>query len=165
MPLKKEQKVKLVDEIGADIKKKGAVIFIDFKGVKIKPLEKLRQELKASGSALRVVRKSFLTRAVHDAFGKEDYGVFNAKKLDGQVAVIFGDVLTAAKSCASFARQEKTFKFLGGIFEGRVLSAQETIALAAIPSRQELLAQLAFVLNSPIQGLAIAFNEISKKKQ
>ena len=170
--LRKDQKIKLVEEISSDIKGEKAVLFVDFKSVKTKSIEKLRHDLKNAGAAMRVVRKTLLGKAIG---GINIVDSFEVKKLEGQVAVVFGDILSGAKACAAFAKQEKSFKFLGGILEGRLLSAKEAAALATIPSRYELLGQLAVMLNSPIRGLAvalngipkslvIALNEISKKK-
>ena len=170
--LRKDQKIKLVEEISSNIKGEKAVLFIDFKSVKTKSIEKLRHDLKNVGAAMRVVRKTLLGKAIG---GINIVDSFEVKKLEGQVAVVFGDILSGAKACAAFAKQEKNFKFLGGILEGRLLSAKEAAALATIPSRHELLGQLAVTLNSPMRGLAvalngipkslvIALNEISKKK-
>ncbi|OHA47256.1 MAG: 50S ribosomal protein L10 [Candidatus Terrybacteria bacterium RIFCSPLOWO2_01_FULL_44_24] len=170
--LKKEQKIKLVDEIGKDMALNKSVIFVDFRNVKTKPIEGLRDELKKTGSSMRVVRKTLLGRAIESLNLGEK---LNVKTLEGQIAVIFGDVIGAAKACAAFAKKEKSFKFVGGIMEGHFLSPKEAAALATIPSRHELLGQLVWTLASPMQGLVVTLNgiprslvialsEISKKK-
>ena len=107
--LRKDQKIKLVEEISSDIKGEKAVLFVDFKSVKTKSIEKLRHDLKNAGAAMRVVRKTLLGKAIG---GINIVDSFEVKKLEGQVAVVFGDILSGAKACAAFARQEKSFKFL-----------------------------------------------------
>ena len=110
-----------------------SVIFVDFRNVKTKPIEGLRDELKKTGSSMRVVRKTLLGRAIESLNLGEK---LNVKTLEGQIAVIFGDVIGAAKACAAFAKKEKSFKFVGGIMEGHFLSPKEAAALATIPSRR-----------------------------
>ncbi len=157
--LRKEHKTKIVDDVGTRIGAHQAALFVDFKGIKTKPLEGLRHDLRGTGASMRIVRKTLLVRAV-EAQGVEDAS--GVRALQGQVAVIFGDVLGAAKACAAFAKKEKAFKFLGGILDGRMLSANEATSLAAIPGRQELLGQLVYVMSSPMRGLAVTLNAIPR---
>jgi len=100
------------------------------------------------------------------------------KVLEGTCAIspIRGDVAALAKLLVQFQKEHQGFVLQGGILTGQMLGAEELKTLAALPSRQALLSQLAgvvqsplrslaFVLNAPIRGLAIALAAVAQKKE
>ena len=80
-----------------------------------------------------------------------------AKELKGEIGVTFGyeDQVEPAKTLIKFAKENETFKVLAAILAGNVLNDKQVIALAKLPSREALLAQLVGVLQAPIRGLAV----------
>jgi large subunit ribosomal protein L10 len=83
-----------------------------------------------------------------------------------ELAVIYGtDLLAPARKSYEFAKAHKdTFGILGGIFDGEFKSQSEMLSIATIPSREVLLSQLAYLLKSPMQKLAIGLSEVAKSK-
>ena len=80
------------------------------------------------------------------------------EELRGEVGIIFGyeDQAAPAKAASKFAKENKSFRILKGFLGGKLIEAPEVMALARLPSREELLAELARALNSPIQSLVNA---------
>ena len=141
---------------------KGAtgVVFAGFNKLRVADERDLRKQLRAEGVSYVVTKKSLWKRAMESA------GFTGVPDLDGQLALAYGsDPIAPAKGVANFAKKhEGMVAILGGIFGGKLLGAPEMQAMAAIPPRETLLAMLANVLNSPIQGLAIALDAVAKKK-
>ncbi len=118
-------------------------------------LGQFRRELKKVGAEFKVAKKTFLRR-VADAL---KLGV-NPEELQGEVGVIFGyeDQAAPTKVIAKFGKANKTFKVLMGLLGGKVIEAAGVAALAKLPSREEMLAQVARAFNSPIQSLVNALS-------
>ena len=83
-----------------------------------------------------------------------------------ELAVIYGeDLLSPARLSYEFSKNNKDmFTILGGIFDGEFKSQSEMLSIATIPSREVLLSQLAYLLKSPMQRIAIGLSEVAKKK-
>jgi large subunit ribosomal protein L10 len=148
--MKRQEKQSLIDEVALDIKGSKALVFSDFKGVSVKHLTVLRNELRKTGSKFQVMKKTFL----HIALEKAGVAV-DGRKLDGQVGVAFSvDEVAAAKTIADFAKANKDvpLTIVGGALEGKSLSSDEVKALAKLPSKDELRAKLAGTLEAPIAG-------------
>ncbi len=148
--LSRDQKSKLITELAERFGRQRISIFADIRGLSVMKLAQFRRELKKIGAELKVIKKTLLKRAL-DAVGV----AIEPKALDGEIGVIFGyeDQIAAAKAASKFAKDNETFKFLKGILEGKILEASSVLALAKLPPREQLLAQLAGALNSTIQGL------------
>ena len=151
--LTKSEKIEVVEGLTERFKRQRVSIFADFRGISVAKLSALRRELKKLGAEFKVAKKTLLKRAIEAASA----GEIEPKTLEGEIGVIFGyeDQIEPAKAVAKFAKENETFKVLKGILAGKVLEAKEVLALAKLPAREQLLAQLAYVLNEPIQGLAM----------
>lgn len=152
--LTKSEKAELVRELADRFGRQRLSIFTDIRGISVAKLSAFRRELKALGAELKVAKKTLLARAIQAAGSAA--GAIEPKALDGEIAVIFGyeDQIAPAKAVAKFAKENETFNVLKGLLAGAVIEAQEVLALATLPSRAELVAELAFVLQAPIRGLA-----------
>ena len=172
MPLTREKKTKIVEELAGRFKKQKIAIFTDFLGVNVTKLTTLRREMKKAGAEFKVAKKTFLRIALK-AIGIE----YDPKTLEGEIGVIFGyeDQIGPVKTAAKFSKENTTFTVLKGILDGKFLEGREVLTLAKLPGREQLLAQLAWVLNSPIQGfhtvlhgnlrnLVVVLNKIKEKK-
>lgn len=146
----KKQKELIVKDITDKLKNSSAVVFSDFKGLKVKDMSALRKELRSEGIDFQVIKKTLIDIALKDAGLKVD-----VKKLEGQIAlaVSSGDEVAAAKIIAKAAKLNENMKIVGGILGKNVLTAEEVGALAKLPSKEELLAKLVGTLNAPISGL------------
>lgn len=144
----KQQKEALIAEVAEKIKGSKALVFANFKGVTVKNVTLIRQELRKSGSSWQVLKKTLLNLALKDAGVEVD-----ARALDGQVGVAFShDEVAAAKVIADFQKANKdvTFSIEGGALGKKALSVAEVKALAKLPSQDELRAQLVGTLQAPI---------------
>ena len=172
MALTKEKKVAIVSKLDDALATSGGVVFVNFHGLSVAEATKLRGEMKKLGVGYTVAKKTLLKRALA---AKGYTGELPA--LDGEVAIAYSlDQVAPAKSAHTFAKKnEGKFALLGGILDGRYLSAVEAKTLAAIPGREQLYGQLVSVLVGPMRGLVtvasglqrglvIALSEVAKKK-
>lgn len=149
MPLGKEQKQKIIQDLKEKITKQRAMIFVDVKGLTVNELSVLKKRLNEANATLQVVKKTLLGLACKEA----DFGL-NPKELQGQLALIFafGDEAAPAGIVYSFGKTNPLLRITGGYFENRIRSAEEMIEIAKLPSRQQLFARVAGILRSPLYG-------------
>jgi len=145
----KQQKEVIIRELAEKLKNSKAVVFSDYKGLKVKDMTVLRRDLRAEGVDLKVLKKTLINIALKDAGIEMD-----AKALEGQVAVAISsrDEVAAAKIIAKLAKVNENLKIVGGILGTKELSVAEVDALAKLPSKEELLAKLVGTLNAPVSG-------------
>lgn len=150
MQQNKSEKSRLIAEVAAKAKGSKALVFANFKGVSVKDITTLRRSLRETGSGWQVLKKTLLNRALDEVGVKVD-----ARSLDGQVGVAFSsDEVAAAKTIADFlkANKESTLSIVGGSLGSEALSIEAVKALAKLPSRDELRAELVGTLQAPISG-------------
>lgn len=144
----KQQKEALVQQVTESIKSSKALVFANYKGVTVKDITAIRQELRKSGSSWQVMKKTLLNIALKNAGVEVD-----ARALEGQVGVAFShDEVAAAKVIADFqkAHKEVTLSIEGGALGTKALSAAEVKALSKLPSQDEMRAKLVGTLQAPI---------------
>jgi len=151
MPLTKEQKKNIVKELKDNIAEQKTMVFVSVKGLKASELFDLRKQLKELNCLLLVAKKTLLKIAL-----KEKKIELNEKGLEGQVALIFGfeDELTPAKTAYNFSLKNENLKILGSFLENKFRNLEDTINLAKIPSKQELLAKIIGSIKAPISDFA-----------
>jgi large subunit ribosomal protein L10 len=149
--MKREQKVEVIDQIAAQIEGAEAIYAVDYRGLTVAQAAELRTRLREAGTSFRIVKNTLSVRAADKA------GAESLKPLvqDGPTALAFvaGDAALAAKAIDTFARQAQVLELKGGILDGRPLDVDELRRLARLPGRDQLNAQLAGVVASPITGL------------
>ena len=168
-----QSKIALVDEIKEKIEKSQSIVLVNNHGLTVEEVTKLRKELREHGVDYKVYKNTMLKRAF-DATGNEAANDL----LVGPTVVAFGieDAVQPAKILNDFAEDNDRLEIKGGLLDGRVVSVDEVKALAKLPSREVLIAQLLGGLNAPIQGLAtvlsgnirglaVALNQIREKKE
>jgi large subunit ribosomal protein L10 len=145
----KQQKEEIVKNLAANLKESKAVVFSDFKGFRVKDMTMLRRELRAEGVTFDVVKKTLIDIALCDA-GIE----VSVKDLEGQIAIAVSgqDEVAAAKILTKVAKANENLKIVGGILGVQALNKEEVLALAKLPSKEELLSKLVGTLNAPISG-------------
>jgi large subunit ribosomal protein L10 len=150
------EKTSIVSDLAEKLNRSPFVLVADYQRVKVGQFGDLRNRLAPIGAEVRVVKNSFLKRAMSDS-GLPDV----ADKLTGQTAIVVGqkDVAPVAKILKTFAAEFKVAALKIGVVDKSILSAQEIEALADLPSREVLLAQLLGLLLSPATKLARLLNE------
>lgn len=158
--LLKSKKEKMVKDVEKMVSESKSIVFVNFHGLNAVNETLLRRELRDKGVSYKVSRKTLLKRALS---GKAQGTL---PELEGEVAMVFGaDQIAPAREVFNFQKTHKgLLNILGGIFEGEFVAREKMMEIATIPSREVLLSKIAFLLKSPMQRLAIAVNEVAKKK-
>lgn len=145
------EKVAVVDEVREHFEESNAAILTEYRGLKVKDLAGLRRSLRASGGEYKIYKNTLVTLAARQS-GLADLEPL----LEGPTAIAFvkGDAAAVAKTLRDYARTNPLLVIKGGVLGDRVIGSPETTALAELPSRQVLLAQLAGAIAAPLQQMA-----------
>jgi len=152
--MNRTQKESFVSDLRERITKAPVVYLTDFTGLDVKSITKLRRTLREAGAEYVVVKN----RLARLAFGETELpNIF--EDMVGPTGVVLGydDVVTPARTLTDFAKEhdnKPTFKL--GILENQVLQPEQIDRLAKLPPRDQLLAQLAGVMQAPMAMLAMA---------
>lgn len=156
-----EQKKKSVSELAEKIKEAKVVLLTDYRGINVEDVTNLRSKLRGAKTEYKVIKNNITKRALEECKieGLESL-------LEGPTAVIIGneDYLETSKIVYEYAKDNEFYKIKGGIIDGKVVSTEEIITLAKLPSRETLIAQLAGALLGNITKLAVALDQVSKQK-
>jgi large subunit ribosomal protein L10 len=161
MALKKEKKVELINLYENALKNSKSAVYVSFKGLPVSKQEGLRKKLFAEQMNYTVVKKSLWDRATSASKIRGE-----APAVTAEMAVLWGnDLLAPARIANDFVKlNKKKMAILGGIFDGAFRDANGMLEIANIPPREVLLSQLAYLLKSPMQRIAIAVSEVAKNK-
>ncbi|MCL0038969.1 50S ribosomal protein L10 [Dehalococcoidia bacterium] len=154
--VRKEKKAELVDLIREKLVRAEIVIATDHRGLTVAEISKLRHKLRQQGVEYRVV-KNTLAGFAATAAGKPDL----SELLRGPTALAFGydDVVQPAKALSDYQRSsETTLSIKGGLLAGKLLPAEDIIALAKLPPKDELIGKFVGLVQSPVSRLLIALN-------
>ncbi len=157
----KTNKASVVADIEKRIKDAGSIVFVEFNKLRVGDANALRRKLQGEDVGYIVAKKTLIRRAL------EPRGFTgNMPELPGEIALAYGtDAIGPARGIFEFASTHKDeVKIAGGVFGGGYMDAVKMMEIATIPSREVLLSQIAYLLKSPIQGLAIAVSEVAKTK-
>lgn len=143
----REEKEKIVKFLKEEIRKAKVIVFSDYRGLKVKEIQNLRESLKEKGR-FYVTKKTLLKRALEDLDLKIEEEI-----LEG-LGLIFGhEEIQPLKILVDFSKEHEKFKIKGGILEERMLTLEEILNLAKLPNKEELLTKLVFQIKSPLVGL------------
>lgn len=156
------QKIKEVDELAEKINKAKVVLLTDYRGINVEDVTGIRAKLRGVNTEYRVIKNNITRRAL-DKCGFEGLDDL----LEGPTAVIleYDDYLDASKIIYEYAKDNENYKIKGGIIEGKVVSEEEIITLAKLPSRETLIAQLAGALLGNVTKLAVALDQVRLQKE
>lgn len=169
---KMEEKQKIVQDIEERLNAASLIVFTDYRGLNVEEMSDLRNRLRVPGVEYRVL-KNTMTR-----FALKNIGFQNvADQLVGPSAVLFSneDVVGPAKTLFDFAKEHPNLEVKFGILEGQPVSADKVKALADLPPREVLIAQVVGtmqapitsfvrVLNANLTGLVRALDQVREKK-
>jgi large subunit ribosomal protein L10 len=153
------EKVAVVDEIRTKLAEADAAMLTEYRGLTVPELADLRAALRGSGTEYKVFKNTLARRAVADS-GLDDV----ASMFEGPVAIAFvrGDAASAAKALREFGRSHEALVVKGGLLGTRIITAVEIEALAELPSRDVLLAQLAGGFQAPLTKAAGLFQAFTR---
>jgi large subunit ribosomal protein L10 len=150
MALTKEQKSEILNALVEQMKEAKSVVFADFQGLSVKGMDEMRTQMREKGVKFQVAKKTLLKLAAKEA----GFGEIPNEVLEGPVGAAFSmeGEIAAAKALHTFGKKNPEVKLRGALFEGRVLSIEETKELALLPSREELIGKFMYLVKYPVQG-------------
>lgn len=150
------EKADIVSDLSEKLNRSPFMLVTDYQRMKVDQFSELRNRLAPAGAEVRVVKNSFLKRAMSSS-GLPDVG----DQLSGQTAIVLGekDVAPVAKILKSFAAEFKIAALKIGVVDKAILSTKDVEALAELPPREELLAKLLGLLLAPATRLVRVLNE------
>jgi large subunit ribosomal protein L10 len=150
---RKAEKVTQADELRTQLAKVSTVILSTFQGITVEQDTKLRRSVEAAGGHYQVVKNTVAERA---GAGTPAEGLLKGLSGTNSIAYTATDPVVLAKILTKVAKDVPAFKFRAGWVEGRVISIQEINQLASLPSKEELISKIMFMLNAPAQRVATA---------
>ena len=157
-----KQKEELVNALAEKLKNAKVIILTDYRGISVADVTKLRSDLRNASAEYKVIKNNVIKRAL-DMNGETGLD----ELLSGPTAILMGegDYLEPAKVIYNFAKNNEFYKIKGGIIDGKVMTTEEIITLAKLPSKQELLSKLAGCLLANISKLAVALDAVRAQKE
>ena len=157
-----KQKEEEVKDLAAKFKDAKLVLLTDYRGISVEQVTDLRTDLRNTKSEYKVIKNNIVRRALGT---NGENGLDEV--LEGPTAVIISneDYLEPLKAIYKFSKDNEFYKIKGGIVEGKVMTTEELITLAKLPSRQELLGMLAGALLGGISKVAIAIDQVRIQKE
>lgn len=172
MALTKDQKTAQVQELTTMLTKAQSVMFSHYIGLTVAEVSDLRKQLRQNGAEMKVMKKTLMKLAFKEA----GYPDITPKEMDGAVACIFSfhDPLSGAQTAFKFSKKNNKVTLVGGVYDGKLLSTKESMELAQMPGREQLLGmfvgmlrsplvKFAGICNAPLSGFARALDQMADK--
>ena len=156
------QKKEEVSKLAEEMKAAKLILLVDYRGINVTDVTNLRTELRNINSKYEVIKNNITRRALAEC-GIEGL----EEQLEGPTAVIMNneDYLESAKVIYNFSKNNDYYKIKGGVIDGKVMTAEEIITLAKLPSRETLLSMLAGALLGNISKVAVALDQVRIQKE
>ena len=162
MAITKDKKIDVIGKVTEALKDASSVVFVHFKGLNVSDTSAMRKALKQEGIGYYVAKKTLLKRVLEE---KGYAGTL--PELSGEIAIAWStdDATAPARAIYEHGKKHKdALSIAGGVFEEAYLDAVAMTAIATIPPVPVLRGMFVNVINSPIQGLVIALDQIREKK-
>lgn len=162
MAITKTKKIEVTQKVADALKEAASVVFVHFKGLSVSDTDAMRKELRGKGVGYYVAKKTLIRRALENAGIAGDMPA-----LPGEIAIAWGseDATAAPRDIYELGKKHKdALSIVGGVWEGALADAAAMNAIATIPPVPVLRGMFVNVINSPIQGLVIALDQIAQKK-
>jgi len=157
---KVELKQPIVDEISASIADAASVVIVDGRGLTVAEDTQLRKQLREAGVTYKVYKNTLMKRAFE---GTDFASLDDVLEGPSAIAVSKDDATAPARILAKFAKTATNLEIKAGVVEGTFYDANGMSAVAAVPSREELLSRLLGSMQSPIANFARVLNQIAEK--
>ena len=159
MAVSKAKKKEQVEKLSDDLKNVSNMVVATYTKMTVAQDFELRKALRGAGAKYQVVKNTLAEKA---AKGSKVEGAL--KDLAGVTSIAYttGDPVAMAKALTKYAKDTPEFTFKIGVVEGRVIQVKDIEALANMPSKEEIMAKLLFLINAPAQRLATAINAVPR---
>ncbi|MDH6060398.1 50S ribosomal protein L10 [Chrysosporum bergii ANA360D] len=153
-----ENKKEIVADLKASLSKSTLTLVIDYQGLTVAQITDLRKRLRPSGTVCKVTKNTFMGIAIDGDKNWEPLGEF----LKGSSAFLLvpEDFSSAIKAYQEFQKATKKTELRGGVMEGRLLKESDVKALGDLPSKEQLMAQIAGAINALATKVAVGVNEV-----
>ncbi len=156
---KRSEKQADLDRLKSELAKVSTVILTTFQGIKVDEDTKLRRAVQAAGGKYRVVKNTLAERA---GAGTPAENLLKNLRGTNSIAYTETDPVALAKAITKIAKDVPAFQFKAGVVEGRVVSIADIKQLANLPSKDELISKIMFLLNAPAERIAVALNALPR---
>ena len=157
-----KQKEEEVKKLAEKMKNSSLILLADYRGINVADVTGLRKKLREANGSYNVIKNNITRRALAEC---------NLEGLDealvGPTAVITAEesYLDSLKAIYEYSKENDFYKIKAGVIDGKVVSSEELVTLAKLPSRETLIAQLAGALLGNISKLAVALDQVAKQKE
>lgn len=158
MALTKDKKQSVIEDVKQLLEDSKMTVVASYPGTTVKAMQALRKDAKAEGTTVKVIKNRLVIKAIQSNETLKDA---DTSQLNGQLVYAFNDKdeVAPAKSLAEFAKTNKSLQFVGGFSaEGKFMTAEEVSALAKLPSKNEIVAGIINLLNSPMNNTLSGLN-------
>ena len=160
MGLNLQEKQAVVAEVSAQVAQAQTIVLAEYRGIAVADITKLRANARKSGVYFHVLKNTLARRAVQGT----PFEALTEKMVGPLVYSISADAVAAAKVVYEFAKTNDKLVVKAGAYNGKALDVAGVNALATVPSKEVLLAQLCGLLQSPISSFARALNAVAEQK-
>lgn len=160
MALNLQEKQAVVEEVSAQVAQSQTIVVAEYRGIPVAEITSLRANARKNGVYLHVLKNTLARRAVKGT----PFEGLSDKMVGPLMYSMSADAVAAAKVVHEFAKTNDKLIIKGGAYNGKVLDTAAVAALASVPSKEVLLAQLLGVMKSPITSMAIVLKALSEKK-
>jgi large subunit ribosomal protein L10 len=155
----KDDKKKDIDALRQDLEKSKNLFVTGYEKLRVNQDFELRKAVRSVGGKYRVIKNNVAEKA---AEGTAAEGVLKGLRGMTSMAYTTKDPVALAKVLTTYAKSNPTFTFKAGLVEGRVIEIKAINDLANMPSKEEILAKLLFLINAPAQRLVTAMNAVGR---
>ncbi|CAM3684487.1 LSU ribosomal protein L10P [Polynucleobacter brandtiae] len=160
MPLNVQDKKAIVADVGAQLAGAQTVVLAEYRGIPVEQLTKLRASARDHGVYLRVLKNTLARRAAQGT----QFEPLADSMIGPLIYSISADPIASAKVLQNFAKTQDKLVITAGLYNGKLLDVAAVKALAAIPSRDELLSQLLGVMLAPVSAMARVLGAVAAQK-
>jgi len=155
-----QKKAQLVEEFREKLNKAKLLVVFDFTGIDANAMADFRKRIKQKNAEIKVLKNSILVRACSETPLYDKMEIF---KGPSAVILAYEDIVDAAKALKEFLKNNEAATVKGGLLEGEYVSPEQIDAIASLPSREELLAQLFATMKAPITNFVRLLNGVPQK--
>lgn len=153
-----ENKKQIVAELKNTLSESSLAVVINYRGLTVGEITDLRRRLREKGAVCKVTKNTFMGKAIE---GDENWSALSSILADSTAFIMAkDDVGAAVKAYQDFQKATKKTEVIGGVMEGKLLSQKDVQAIADLPSKEQLYAQIAGAVNSIVANIATVVNEI-----
>lgn len=160
MAVTKARKAEQVEQLTADLKGVDNIVLATFAKLTVNQDFELRKAVRTAGGKYAVVKNKLAERA---AKGTSLESALKNLKGVSSIAYTHGDPVALAKAIANYLKENgEQFSVKAGVVEGKLINAKEVAALATMPSKEQLMSKLLFLVNAPAQRLVTVLNAVGR---